>query len=96
MAPEAWAGSGARDPFAECDVAVKISEQPDTDTERGERRRRKLFFNEVKAAGMLTIPISFPPSMPASIKGAVTSSWKFVAGARTLADIAVPGRFLMY
>jgi serine/threonine protein kinase len=84
----------ARDPFADRDVAVKISEQPDNDSERGERRRRKLFFNEVKAAGML-----HHPNIIATIDAGVDEGrryivMEFIDGARTLADIAVPGRLL--
>ena len=84
----------ARDPLAGRDVAVKISEQPDHDTERGERRRRKLFFNEVKAAGVL-----HHPNIIATIDAGVDEGrryivMEFIDGARTLADIAIPGRLL--
>ena len=84
----------ARDPFADRDVAIKISEQPDTDTERGERRRRKLFFTEVKAARLL-----HHPNIISTIDAGVDEGRRYIVmecieGARTLADFAVPGRLL--
>lgn len=84
----------ARDPFIGRDVAVKISEQPENDSERGERRRRKLFFNEVKAAGMLHHP-NIVATIDAGIdEGRRYIAMEFVACARTLADYAVKGRLL--
>lgn len=84
----------ARDPFVGRDVAVKISEQPESDTERGERRRRKLFFNEVKAAGML-----HHPNIVATVDAGVDEGrryivMEYIARARTLADFAVKERLL--
>ena len=46
----------ARDPFALRDVAVKVATLPPAENERAARRRRKLFFNESKMAGMLRHP----------------------------------------
>jgi serine/threonine protein kinase len=84
----------ARDPFTGRDVAVKISEQPHNDSERGERRRRKLFFNEVRAAGML-----HHPNIVATIDAGVDDGRRYIVmeyvdGARTLADFAVKERLL--
>jgi hypothetical protein len=76
------------------DVAVKISEQPDSDTERGERRRRKLFFNEVKAAEMLS-----HPNIVSTVDAGVDAGRRYIvmeliSGARTLADFAVKKKLL--
>ena len=84
----------ARDPFTGRDVAIKIAEQPENDSERGERRRRKLFFNEVKAAGML-----HHPNIIATVDAGVDDGrryivMEYVAGTHTLADHAVPGRLM--
>lgn len=81
----------ARDPVTGRDVAVKVFEQPESDTERGERRRRKLFYNEVKAAGML-----HHPNIISTIDAGVDEGRRYIVmelvdGARTLADIALPG-----
>ncbi|MFT5445512.1 MAG: serine/threonine protein kinase [Gammaproteobacteria bacterium] len=84
----------ARDPVTERDVAVKISEQPESDTERGERRRRKLFYNEVKAAGMLHHPNIISTIDAGVDEGRRYIVMEFVDGARTLADIALPGKLL--
>lgn len=46
----------ARDPFSLQDVAVKIATPKPADDERIARRRRKLFYIEAKAAGMLRHP----------------------------------------
>jgi hypothetical protein len=84
----------ARDPFAGRDVAIKIAEQVENDSERGQRRRRKLFFNEVKAAGML-----HHPNIIATIDAGVDDGrryivMEYVPGARTLADHARRERLL--
>jgi serine/threonine protein kinase len=84
----------ARDPFTGRDVAIKIAEQLENESERGERRRRKLFFNEVKAAGML-----HHPNIVATIDAGVDDGrryivMEFVPGARTLADHARRERLL--
>ena len=46
----------ARDPFSLRDVAVKIATPKPADDDRIARRRRKLFYIEAKAAGMLRHP----------------------------------------
>ena len=46
----------ARDPFSLQDVAVKIATPKPADEDRIARRRRKLFYIEAKAAGMLRHP----------------------------------------
>jgi serine/threonine-protein kinase len=46
----------ARDPFTLRDVAVKIATPKPADDDRIARRRRKLFYIEAKAAGMLRHP----------------------------------------
>ena len=46
----------ARDPFTLRDVAIKIATPKPADDERIARRRRKLFYIEAKAAGMLRHP----------------------------------------
>ena len=84
----------ARDPFTGRDVAIKIAGEVEHDSARGERRRRKLFFNEVKAAGML-----HHPNIIATIDAGVDEGrryivMEFVPGSRTLADYARKGRLL--
>jgi serine/threonine protein kinase len=84
----------ARRPGSDLDLAVKISEQPGNDTERGERRRRKLFFNEVKAAEMLNHP-NIVSTVDAGVdEGRRFIVMEFVSGARTLADFAVKKKLL--
>jgi len=84
----------ARDPFTGREVAVKIAQQPEHDSERGERRRRKLFFNEVKAAGMLRHP-NIVATMDAGVDdGRRYIVMEYVRDARTLADFATPERRL--
>jgi serine/threonine protein kinase len=46
----------ARDPFALQDVAIKVATPKPADDDRIARRRRKLFYIEAKAAGMLRHP----------------------------------------
>jgi serine/threonine protein kinase len=46
----------ARDPFSLQDVAIKIATPKPADDDRIARRRRKLFYIEAKAAGMLRHP----------------------------------------
>lgn len=84
----------ARDPFNGREVAIKIASHKEGSTERGERRRRKLFFNEVKAASMLR-----HPNIIATIDAGVEDGRRFIVmehveGASTLHDFSKPGHLL--
>ncbi len=84
----------ARDTLSGNDVAVKVAEKVEGDSERGARRRRKLFFNEVKAASVL-----HHPNIIATIDAGVDEGrryivMEYVPGAQTLADFAVKERLL--
>ena len=73
-----------RDPFSLREVAVKIASPKGTENERTARRRRKLFFNECKAAGMLR-----HPNIVATIDAGIDDGrryivMEFVPGAHTL------------
>ena len=74
----------ARDPFALRDVAVKVATLPPAENERAARRRRKLFFNESKMAGMLR-----HPNIIATLDAGIDDRTRYlvmeyVAGAQTL------------
>ena len=74
----------ARDPFSLRDVAVKIADVDPKSNLRIARRRRKLFFNEAKAAGRLR-----HPNIIATIDAGIEDSLRYIAmeyvpGAQTL------------
>ncbi len=76
----------ARDPFADTEVAIKIAETVHDDTERGARRRSKLFLNEIKASGMLRHP-NIIATLDAGVDGERHFIvMEYVPGARTLDD----------
>ena len=84
----------ARDPFTGRQVAIKVASHKEGSTERGERRRRKLFFNEVKAASMLR-----HPNIIATFDAGVEDGRRFIVmeyveGASTLHDFSKPGHLL--
>lgn len=84
----------AQDTLSGRDVAVKVSKQPDDDSDRSERRRRKLFFNEVRAAGVLQ-----HPNIVATVDAGVDQGRRYIVmeyirNARTLADFAAKERLL--
>ncbi len=74
----------ARDPFSLRDVAIKIADVDPKSNLRIARRRRKLFFNEAKAAGKLR-----HPNIIATIDAGIEDSLRYIAmeyvpGAQTL------------
>ena len=76
----------ARDPISDSEVAIKIAETVHNDTERGARRRSKLFFNEVKASGMLRHPNIIATRDAGVDGGRRFLVMEYVPGARTLDD----------
>ncbi len=84
----------ARDPFSLRDVAVKIADVDPKSSQRIARRRRKLFFNEAKAAGRLR-----HPNIIATIDAGIDDSLRYIAmeyvpGAQTLDVFCVSGNLL--
>ncbi len=84
----------ARDPFSLQDVAIKIATPKPADDERIARRRRKLFYIEAKAAGMLR-----HPNIVATIDAGVEDDrrylvMEYVAGASTLDRFCKPDNLL--
>ncbi len=84
----------ARDPFSLRDVAVKIADVDPKSNLRIARRRRKLFFNEAKAAGRLR-----HPNIIATIDAGIEDSLRYIAmeyvpGAQTLDLFCIPGNLL--
>ncbi len=84
----------ARDPFSLRDVAVKIATPKPADDARIARRRRKLFYIEAKAAGMLR-----HPNIVATIDAGVEDDrryivMEYVQGASTLDRFCKPDNLL--
>lgn len=84
----------ARDPFALRDVAVKIADVDPKSNRRIARRRRKLFFNEAKAAARLR-----HPNIIATIDAGIEDSLRYLAmeyvpGAQTLDLFCMSGNLL--
>ncbi len=84
----------ARDPFSLQDVAIKIATPKPADDDRIARRRRKLFYIEAKAAGMLR-----HPNIVATIDAGVEDDrrylvMEYVAGASTLDRFCKPDNLL--
>ncbi len=84
----------ARDPFSLREVAVKIADVDPKSSKRIARRRRKLFFNEAKAAGRLR-----HPNIIATIDAGIDDSLRYIAmeyvpGAQTLDLFCIPGNLL--
>ena len=84
----------ARDPFSLQDVAVKIATPKAADDERIARRRRKLFYIEAKAAGMLR-----HPNIVATIDAGIEDDrryivMEYVQGASTLDRFCKPDNLL--
>ncbi len=84
----------ARDPFSLRDVAVKIADVDPKSNLRIARRRRKLFFNEAKAAGRLR-----HPNIIATIDAGIEDSLRYIAmeyvpGAQTLDLFCISGNLL--
>jgi serine/threonine-protein kinase len=84
----------ARDPFSLQDVAVKIATPKSADDERIARRRRKLFYIEAKAAGMLR-----HPNIVATIDAGIEDDrryivMEYVQGASTLDKYCKPDNLL--
>jgi serine/threonine protein kinase len=76
----------ARDPFVDIEVAIKIADTVHNDSERGARRRSKLFLNEVKASGMLRHP-NIIATYDAGVDGVRHFIvMEYVSGARTIDD----------
>lgn len=84
----------ARDAFALRDVAIKVCSIGNPDDERAARRRRKLFLNECKAAGMLEHP-NIIDTIDAGIEdGNRYIVMEYVAGAQTLDRYCPPDNLL--
>jgi len=84
----------ARDPFSLQDVAIKIATPKPADGERIARRRRKLFYIEAKAAGMLR-----HPGIVATIDAGIEDDrryivMEYVQGASTLDRFCKPDNLL--
>ena len=84
----------ARDPFSLQDVAIKIATPKPADDDRIARWRRKLFYIEAKAAGMLR-----HPNIVATIDAGVEDDrrylvMEYVAGASTLDRFCKPDNLL--
>jgi len=84
----------ARDPFSLQDVAVKIATPKPADEDRIARRRRKLFYIEAKAAGMLR-----HPNIVATIDAGIEDDrryivMEYVQGASTLDRFCRPDNLL--
>jgi serine/threonine protein kinase len=84
----------ARDPFSLQDVAIKIATPKPADEDRIARRRRKLFYIEAKAAGMLR-----HPNIVATIDAGVEDErrylvMEYVQGASTLDRFCRPDNLL--
>jgi len=84
----------ARDPFSLQDVAIKIATPKPADDDRIARRRRKLFYIEAKAAGMLR-----HPNIVATIDAGVEDDrrylvMEYVPGASTLDRFCRPDNLL--
>ncbi len=84
----------ARDPFSLQDVAVKIATPKPADEDRIARRRRKLFYIEAKAAGMLR-----HPNIVATIDAGIEDDrrylvMEYVQGASTLDRYCRPDNLL--
>ena len=84
----------ARDPFSLQDVAVKIATPKPADEDRIARRRRKLFYIEAKAAGMLR-----HPNIVATIDAGIEDDrrylvMEYVQGASTLDRYCTPDNLL--
>ena len=84
----------ARDPFSLRDVALKIADVDPKSNLRIARRRRKLFFNEAKAAGRLR-----HPNIIATIDAGTEEALRFivmeyVSGAQTLDLFCLPANLL--
>lgn len=84
----------ARDPFSLQDVAVKIATPKPADDDRIARRRRKLFYIEAKAAGMLR-----HPNIVATIDAGIEDDrryivMEYVQGASTLDRFCRPDNLL--
>jgi serine/threonine protein kinase len=84
----------ARDPFSLRDVAMKIADVDPKSNLRIARRRRKLFFNEAKAAGRLRHP-NIIATIDAGIEDALRYIvMEYVPGAQTLDLFCIPGNLL--
>jgi serine/threonine protein kinase len=84
----------ARDPFSLQDVAIKIATPKPADDDRIARRRRKLFYIEAKAAGMLR-----HPNIVATIDAGIEDDrrylvMEYVQGASTLDRFCRPDTLL--
>ena len=84
----------ARDPFSLQDVAIKIATPKPADGDRIARRRRKLFYIEAKAAGMLR-----HPNIVATIDAGIEDDrrylvMEYVQGASTLDRFCRPDNLL--
>ena len=74
----------ARDPFALQEVALKVAMTRSGENERTDRRRRKLFFNETKTAGLLRHPNIVATMDAGEDDGIRYLVMEYVAGAQTL------------
>jgi serine/threonine protein kinase len=86
----------ARDPFSLRDVAIKVVDLDAKVGGRPARRRRKLFYNEVKAAGMLRHPNIIATTDAGNEDNLCYIVMEYVAGAQTLDVFCHPDKLLPF
>lgn len=84
----------ARDPFALRDVAIKVASHKASASERTNRRRRKLFFNESTAAGLLRHPNIVATIDAGEDDGTRYIVMEYIPGAQTLDKFCQPDNLL--
>jgi serine/threonine protein kinase len=86
----------ARDPFSLRDVAIKVVDLDAAADGRPARRRRKLFYNEVKAAGMLRHPNIIATTDAGNEDNLCYIVMEYVPGAQTLDVFCHPDNLLPF
>ena len=84
----------ARDPFSLRDVAIKIADLSNAKDKRNARRRRKLFYNEAKAAGRLRHPNIVATTDAGIEEGLQYLVMEYVPNAHTLNDYCTTSNLL--
>jgi serine/threonine protein kinase len=86
----------ARDPFSLRDVAIKVVDMDAAVDDRPARRRRKLFYTEVKAAGMLRHPNIIATTDAGNEDNLFYIVMEYVPGAQTLDVFCHPDNLLPF
>ena len=86
----------ARDPFSLRDVAIKVVDLDAALGGRPARRKRRLFYNEVKAAGMLRHPNIIATTDAGNEDNLCYIVMEYVAGAQTLDVFCHPDKLLPF